>query len=168
MNGSRLPPPDVLMQGDRPLTAYTLPAKLPPRSGWYIFPIFLHLIFYQYCRCSSGGLQQEIRHAAFVILRLDGAAYPPVDSIALFYNSCSISIFGLSVSCPLPPLQGRVRVRVGLPLCHSDSGCTCLILSVCLLFSLDIVSLFKFKFHLEELLGVPFLIGHVSPCQRFV
>ena len=72
------PPPDVLMQGDRPLTAYTLPAKLPPRSGWYIFPIFLHFIFYQYCRCSSGGLQQEIRHAAFVILRLDGAAYPPL------------------------------------------------------------------------------------------
>ena len=38
------------MQGDKPQTAYTLPAKLPPRSGWYILPILLHLIFYQYLR----------------------------------------------------------------------------------------------------------------------
>lgn len=83
------PPPDVLMQGDRPLTAYTLPAKLPPRSGWYIFPIFLHLILYQYYRHRIMGERGDVGRANGIVARserggtqvassVDGSDLPPL------------------------------------------------------------------------------------------
>ena len=60
-----------------------------------------------------------------------------LDKLLQSLLSCfTLHILSVSSACPCrvryPPLQGRVRVRVGLPLCHSDSGCTCPILSVCL------------------------------------